>query len=72
MTVTPPPEREPERRGRDPRLTVLVALTLLSALFAVVQRTPLAPLPHGIDGFVTGLAIGFALSTIVGWFGSRE
>ncbi len=55
-----------------PRLTWLLALTAITVLAALLQRTPLAPLPHSADGFVGGLAVGLAASAVVGWLMSRD
>ena len=51
----------------DPRLRLVGGMAVVAVLLALLQRTAFAPLPHGIDGFVGGLAIGLTLSTIIGW-----
>lgn len=59
------------RSTRDSRVTALLALTIVAALFALAQRTVWAPLPHSIDDFLGGLAVGLALSTLIARWMSR-
>lgn len=54
------------------RLKALIVLAILTVLLAVLQRTPLALLPHRTDDFVGGLAVGFAASALIGWLMSRD
>ena len=56
----------------DGKLMTLMTVTLVVALLSLLQRTPLAPLPHSADGFIAGLAIGFGIVTLIGWFTSRR
>jgi hypothetical protein len=51
--------------ARDGRVTVMLLLTIIAALLALAQRTVWAPLPHSIDDFLGGLAVGLAVSTLI-------
>jgi hypothetical protein len=59
--ISPRVERAPE----GARLKLLAALALVVGLIAVLQRSSLAPLPHGADDFLGGLAVGLALSALI-------
>jgi hypothetical protein len=57
--------------GVDPRMKLMLALTVVVGLPAVPQRTGAALLAPQADGFLGGLAVGLAASTVIGWVMSR-
>jgi hypothetical protein len=62
----------PDARTRlDPRVKLLAMITAVVAVAALLQRTTLAPLPHGVDGFMGGLAVGLGVSLLIGLLASR-
>lgn len=69
MTRTFPPA---QRTALHPRLTLLLVLAAITGLIAILQRTPLAPLPHALDDFLGGLAVGLAVSGCIGWAMTRD
>jgi hypothetical protein len=69
MTRTFPPAR---RMTLDPRLTAMLVLTAIVGLMVILQRTAMAPLPHALDDFLGGLAVGLAASAYIGWAMSRD
>jgi hypothetical protein len=69
MIVGPP--RTPGRSNPDSRTRAAAVVAVICALFAVVQRTRLAPFPHGADDFVGGLAVGLGLGAFIAWLSSR-
>lgn len=64
--------RPSERAALHPRLKALLVLIPIVALAALLQRTPLAPLPHRVDDFLGGLAVGLVLSGLIGWWAWRD
>jgi hypothetical protein len=56
----------------DPRFKVAGLVIVLAALYALIQRTSLAPFPHTADDFVGGLAIGLAIGGAIAWFAGRR
>jgi hypothetical protein len=56
----------------DPRFKVAGVVIALAALYALIQRTSLAPFPHTADDFVGGLAIGLAIGSAIAWFRGRR
>lgn len=62
----PPHSDRPPRRRTDPRVTLLLVLTIVVGLAALAQRTVWAPLPHQYDGFLGGVAVGLAVGTLIG------
>ncbi|MDQ6886553.1 MAG: hypothetical protein M3068_04575 [Gemmatimonadota bacterium] len=66
------PRAPAEEESIDPRVKVVAAVALLAALYALFQHTSLAPFPHAADDFVGGLAVGSAISGLIGWFGTRR
>lgn len=59
------------RNRSNPRLSVLVVLTLIVALVALAQRTVWAPLPQQYDDFIGGVAVGLAVAVLIGRLMSR-
>lgn len=49
----------------------LIVVAIVAGLIAVLQRTSLALLPHGMDDFIGGLAAGLAVSALFAWYMSR-
>jgi hypothetical protein len=56
----------------DPRIKVAGVVIVLAALYALIQRTSLAPFSHTADDFVGGLAIGLAIGSAIAWFRARR
>jgi hypothetical protein len=69
MTRTFPPA---QRAALHPRLTLLLVLAAVVGLMAILQRTAMAPLPHALDDFLGGLAVGLVASGYIGWAMSRD
>lgn len=55
----------------DPRLTLLPAVAAVAVAVALVQRTPVAPLPHFTEDFPGGGTVGRALSAAPAWLAVR-
>ena len=56
----------------DPRFKIGGVVIILAMVYALVQRTSLAPFPHTADDFVGGLAIGLAIGGVLAWFSGRR
>lgn len=54
-----------ERTAMDPRVRTRLVLTGLALLLLLVQLTPLAPLPQNSNGYVLGVTLGLAVSTLI-------
>jgi hypothetical protein len=50
---------------------LLAALTAAAVVVALIQRTPVAPLPHSADDFTGGVAVGLAVSAAMAWLAVR-
>lgn len=67
-----PISRSAQRTALHPRLTLLVVGAAITGLIAILQWTAMAPLPHALDDFLGGLAVGLAASGTIGWAMSRD
>lgn len=54
-----------ERTAMDPRVRTRLVLTALALLLLLVQLTPMAPLPQNSNGYVLGVTLGLAISTLI-------
>jgi hypothetical protein len=63
---------DPAGMSADPRFKIAVVVIVLAALYALIQRTSLAPFSHTADDFVGGLATGFAIGGAITWFRDRR
>lgn len=54
-----------QRAAMDPRVKTRLVLTSLALLLLLVQLTPLAPLPQNSNGYVLGVTLGLAISTLI-------
>ena len=61
----------PDTRIRDWRTTSLGLASVVAAAIALIQRTSIAPFPHGADDFLGGFAIAAGVATFFVWLSSR-
>lgn len=54
-----------ERTAMDPRVKTRLVLTLLAVAVLLLQFTSLALLPQNSNGYLLGVALGLAISTLI-------
>lgn len=60
------PRSDPSaRRPLETSEKVLGAAAVIALILALLQLSPIAPLPHGLDDFVGGLAVGLLIGVVI-------
>jgi hypothetical protein len=54
-----------QRTAMDPRVRTRLVLTLLAVALLLLQLSSLAPLSQSSNGYVLGVALGLAISTLI-------
>jgi predicted lipid-binding transport protein (Tim44 family) len=69
MTPSPDPDKG---LAIDPRIRFMMVLAIIAVALSLLQQTPFAPLPHAMDGFLGGVAIGLGIGSLIALFASSQ